>query len=128
MKILVQNFDLGTFLKEHKVTSLVEGDIDVGIDVRGHGKSVHDIVGSLEGRAGVVMGKGRIASRHADLIATGLLRSLMPWKKEAKEASVKCALGQFVVKNGKLKAKTLLFDTENMSITGHGTSVDRYSA
>ena len=121
IKFLAQNFDLGTFLKEHKVTDLVEGDIDVGFDVRGQGKSVHEIVASLNGTAGVVMGKGRIPSRYVDLIAAGLLRSLMPWKKGANETKIKCALGQFVIKNGKLKTKSLLFDTKNITMTGHGT-------
>ena len=120
-RILTQNFDLGSFLSEYKVTDLVEGEIDIGIDVQGQGGSLHALVANLDGKASFVMGKGRIASRYVDLIAADLLRSLMPWRKNANEAIVKCALGQFVISGGVAKTQSLLFDTKQMTMTGRGT-------
>ena len=121
LKVLTQNFDLGSFLAQQKVTDLVEGEIDIGIDVQGQGNSLHAIVGTLDGKASFVMSKGRIASRDVDLIAAGLLQSLMPWKKGIKETSIKCALGQFEIKKGLAKTQSLLFDTLQMTMTGKGT-------
>jgi uncharacterized protein involved in outer membrane biogenesis len=121
LKVLTQNFDLGSFLAQQKVTDLVEGEIDIGIDVQGQGNSLHAIVGTLDGKASFVMSKGRIASRYVDLIAAGLLQSLMPWKKGIKETSIKCALGQFEIKKGLAKMQSLLFDTKQMTMTGKGT-------
>jgi len=120
LKILTQNFDLGSFLKESDVTDLVSGEIDVGVDVEGKGDSVHDLVAGLDGKAGFVMSKGQIASRYVDLIAVDLLQQMMPWKKSIEEAKVKCALGQFVITDGKAKIQTLLFDTKNMTMNGAG--------
>jgi hypothetical protein len=121
LRILTQNFDLGSFLAQQKVTDLVEGEIDIGIDVKGQGNSLHAILGNLDGKASFVMSKGRIASRYVDLIAAGLFEMLMPRKKEVKETSIKCALGQFEIKKGIAKTRSLLFDTKLMTMTGKGT-------
>jgi uncharacterized protein involved in outer membrane biogenesis len=121
LKVLTQNFDLGSFLAQQKVTGLLEGEIDLGIDVEGRGNSLHAIVGDLDGKASFVMSKGRIASRYVDLIATGLLQMLMPWKKGLDETTIKCALGQFEIKKGVAKTRSFLFDTKHMTMTGKGT-------
>ena len=118
LKVLTQNFDLGSFLAEHNVTDLVKGEIDIGIDVQGGGNSLHAIVGSLDGIASFVMSDGHIASQYIDLIATNLLQLLVPWRKMCKEAYVKCALAQFEIKKGKAKTRAFLFDTKQMTITG----------
>lgn len=120
LKVLTQNFDLGSFLEDNDVTDLVTGDIDVALDVAGQGDSLHALVAGADGKAGLVMFKGEIASRYVDLIAVDLLQQMMPWKKSIKEAQVKCALGQFKIESGKADIKSLLFDTKNMNMTGTG--------
>lgn len=120
LKVLTQNFDLGSFLAEQNVTDLVTGEIDIGIDVQGEGNSPHAIVASLDGTASFVMSKGRIASQYIDLIAADLFRMLMPWNDRPKEARVKCALAQFEIKKGRAKTRAFLFDTKQMAISGKG--------
>jgi uncharacterized protein involved in outer membrane biogenesis len=120
LKVLTQNFDLGSFLAQQDITDLVQGEIDVGIDVQGQGNSLHALVGSLDGAAGFVMSDGLVASRYIDLIAADILPMLMPWRKIPKESYIKCALLQFEIKNGKAKTRSLLFDTKTMTILGKG--------
>jgi uncharacterized protein involved in outer membrane biogenesis len=120
LKVLTQNFDLGSFLAQQDITDLVQGEIDVGIDVQGQGNSLHTLVGSLDGAAGFVMSDGLVASRYIDLIAADILPMLMPWRKIPKESYIKCALLQFEIKNGKAKTRSLLFDTKTMTILGKG--------
>ncbi len=121
LRFLVQNFDLGRFLEEAQVTDLVTGDIDIGADVTGQGTSVRAIVGSLDGHFSFVMGQGDISSKYIDLLAVDLTKFLMPWRSGLKEAKIKCALGQFEIKQGVATAKSLLFDTKEMTMSGQGT-------
>ena len=120
LKVLTQNFDLGTFLAEQNVTDLVTGEIDIGIEVQGEGNSLHAIVSNLDGTASFVMYKGRVSSGFVDFIATGLFRMLAPWSNKSKKAHIKCALAQFEIKQGVAKTRTFLFDTKKMTIRGKG--------
>lgn len=120
LKVLTQNFDLGSFLAQQDITDLVQGEIDVGIDVQGQGNSLHALAASLDGAASLVMSDGRIASRYIDLIAADMLQMLMPWSTIPKESYIKCALLQFEIQNGKAKTRSLLFDTKTMTIVGKG--------
>ena len=120
LKVLTQNFDLGSFLTEQDLTDLVQGEIDIGIDVQGHGNSLHALVSSLDGAASFVMSDGSVASRYIDFIAADLLRMLMPWRTIPQETYIKCALLQFEIHKGKAKTRSLLFDTRTMVILGKG--------
>ncbi len=120
LKVLTQNFDLGSFLAQQEITDLVQGEIDIGIDVQGRGNSLHALVGSLDGAASFVMFDGRVASRYIDLIAADMLQMLMPWKTIPKESHIKCALLQFEIKTGMAKTQSLLFDTKTMTVLGKG--------
>ncbi|MEM7172181.1 MAG: AsmA family protein [Pseudomonadota bacterium] len=121
LDLLTQDFDLGTYLKDHDVTDLVVGKIDVGLKIRGTGSSPRELVSGLNGHAGVVMGDGKIASRYVDLIATDLLQFIMPWKKNVDETIIKCALVQFEITDGLAKSQSMLFDTQNITMSGQGT-------
>ena len=120
LKVLTQNFDLGSFLTEQELTDLVQGEIDIGIDVRGQGNSPHALVSSLDGAASFIMSDGRVASRYIDFIAADLLQMLMPWRSIPQETYIKCALLQFEIKKGRAKTRSLLFDTRTMIIVGKG--------
>lgn len=120
LKVLTQNFDLGSFLAQQELTDLVQGEIDIGIDVQGQGDSLHTLMSSLDGAASFVMSDGRVASRYIDLIAADLVQMLMPWRSIPKESYIKCALLQFEIKKGKAKTRSLLFDTKTMVVLGKG--------
>jgi len=120
LKVLTQNFDLGSFLTQQDLTDLVRGEIDIGIDVQGQGDSLHSLVGSLDGAASFVMSDGRVASRYIELIAADMLQLLMPWRTIPKESYINCALLQFEIKKGVAKTRSLLFDTRTMTILGKG--------
>ncbi|MCP4327372.1 MAG: AsmA family protein [Alphaproteobacteria bacterium] len=121
IELLLQDFDLGQLLSETKVTDLVKGEVDVGADVTGRGRSVQDMVGGLDGHVGLVMGEGEIASKYIDLIAVDLTKFLMPWRKGVDDAKIKCALAQFEITKGLAKTTSLLFDTRDMTMTGKGS-------
>ena len=119
-KFLVQNFDLGGFLRETGASDQVEGHIDIAADLKSAGESVHSLMANLNGTAGAVMGKGYF-SKYLDLIAMDLSRKVIPFWGSNKEAGrVKCGVVEFDIKNGLATSQAFAFDTKLTILTGEG--------
>jgi uncharacterized protein involved in outer membrane biogenesis len=119
-KFLVQNFDLGGFLRETGVSDEVEGHLDIAADVKSRGHSVHSLMANLDGTAGAVMGRGYV-SKYLDLLGMDLSRKVIPFWGSNKEAGrVKCGVIQFDIKNGLATSQAFVFDTESTVLTGEG--------
>ena len=119
-KFLVQNFDLGGFLKETGASDQVDAHVDIAADLKSRGNSVHALMARLDGTAGAVMGKGHL-SKYLDLIGMDLSRKVIPFWGNTKEAGrVKCAVVQFDIKNGVATSQAFVFDTELTVLTGEG--------
>jgi uncharacterized protein involved in outer membrane biogenesis len=119
-KFLVQNFDLGGFLRETGVSDDVEGHLDIAADVKSRGDSVHTLMARLDGTAGAVMGRGYV-SKYLDLLGMDLSRKVIPFWGSNKEAGrVKCGVIQFDIKNGVATSQAFVFDTELTVLTGEG--------
>ena len=119
-KFLVQNFDLGGFLRETGASGEVEGHLDIAADVKSRGDSVRTLMAHLDGSAGAVMGKGYV-SKYLDLLGMDLSRKVMPFWGSSKEAGrVNCGVIQFDIKNGLATSQAFVFDTELTVLTGEG--------
>jgi uncharacterized protein involved in outer membrane biogenesis len=119
-KFLVQNFDLGGFLKETGATGEVEGHLDIAADLKSRGDSVHALMANLDGTAGAVMGKG-YASKYLDLLGMDLSRKVIPfWGKHKEAGRIKCGLVQFDIKNGLAASQAFVFSTKLTVLTGEG--------
>ncbi|MFH1487583.1 MAG: AsmA family protein, partial [Pseudomonadota bacterium] len=78
----IDGFELGKMLKELGITDLIEGSLDVDVDLKGQGISVASLMAGLNGHTSVIMSKGRINNKHIDLlggdISSSVLRLLDP--------------------------------------------------
>ncbi len=108
-----------------KALKNVEGNLDTDIDVNARGTSVAALMGSMTGRAVIRMGKGRIHNRYIELLggdlSTGLFRLLNPFEKQSDYTRVNCFVGGFSMKNGLVRATTLVLNTQYMVVVGSGT-------
>jgi uncharacterized protein involved in outer membrane biogenesis len=119
-KFLVQNFDLGGFLKETGASDEVEGHLDIAADVKSRGGSVHTLMAHLDGTAGAVMGKGYL-SKYLDLLGMDLSRKVIPfWGSNREAGRVNCGVIQFDIKNGLATSQAFVFDTELTVLSGEG--------
>ncbi len=116
-------FDLGKFLADMAITDLLEGRLNLRIDLKGRGGSVREIMAGLNGKTQVAMGKGRMKSTALDTFIGGptkFLTSLVAGE-QSEYTAINCVVSQFDVKNGLATSKALLFDTDVATIAGKGT-------
>ena len=123
VKLTVKGFDAGKMLKDLAVTDLLEGALNIKVDVRGKGASIDRIMADLNGQTSIVMGSGRMKSDALDTFIGGPTKFLTELVAgERKEYTViNCTVSRIDVKNGLATNKALLFDTDFATIIGKGT-------
>lgn len=120
VKFDAPEFDLGGFLGEAEITDLVEGRASVGVDLKGRGQSVQEIVGSLTGSMNVVGGRGTIGTKAIELIATDLIWALVPKGGDDDKAHMTCSLTALEFKQGVGRFTALALVTDRMRTSGAG--------
>ena len=122
--IKIDKLDLGKMLKDLQFNETVEGNLDVEMDLKGRGASVADIMGELNGKTVMVMGKGKISNKYLELLSGGLSSNIFKLlnlaQKETEQTVVNCFVSGFSIKNGQAETTALVFDTERMSVVGDG--------
>lgn len=85
------------------------------------GNSLREMASHLDGELGFVMADGRLGETALELVAVDLGEALVAELWGDKQAPVRCAIGTFAVNDGRMEARTLLLDSDDVRITGEGT-------
>jgi len=100
IRFLVQDFNLGDFLKETGKSDQVRGIIDIAAHGKSNGDSVQGLMANLDGAIGVVMGQGYL-TKYLDILSSGLTQKVFQvWKPHKAVDQIKCAVVQFDIKAG----------------------------
>ena len=117
---------LGNMLAETGTTDLVTGAL-TGIDIRlrGQGRSVAALMGSLSGRALVDVGKGRINNKYVNLagadLVSELVTALNPFAKKEQFTQLDCAVVNLPFRGGVAKYdRGIAIETDKMAIVSSG--------
>ena len=87
----------------------------------GTGDSVHKAFADANGQVTVVAPGGEIRRSIAELMGVDVIKGLgLLMSKNQQTTPIRCAVGDFRVKNGVLNADTLVFDTGPVLVTGTG--------
>ena len=117
---LVQNFNLGDFLKETGKSDQVRAVVDIAAHGKSSGGSVHGLMSDLDGSVGAVMGQGYL-SKYLDLISVDLSKKArLFWGRHKKGDQIKCAVVQFDIKDGVATSRAFVFNTQIGLLTGEG--------
>lgn len=121
--VKVSKFDAGKLLADMAITDLLEGKVNVNIDLKGQGSSVRALMAGLNGKTQVVMGAGRMKSTAIDDFVGGPAKILTELfvGKQSEYTVINCVVSQFDIKNGLATSKALLFDTDYATVSGKGT-------
>lgn len=111
--------DVGQLLKQTADKDVIETKADLNLSLRGAGRSVAQIMASLDGKTELILGPGRIKSKWADLAAADVLQQAMPWASK-EESRLNCVVSRFDIARGVAVSRTLLADTERVTLTGDG--------
>ncbi|MFH1489992.1 MAG: AsmA family protein, partial [Pseudomonadota bacterium] len=120
----IDGFELGKMLKELGITDLIEGSLDVDVDLKGQGTSVASLMAGLNGHTSVIMSKGRVNNKYIDLlggdISSSVLRLLDPTTEKKDYTAIRCLVSRFDIKKGLADTTALVVDTDRMSVVGEG--------
>ena len=117
---LVQNFNLGDFLKETGKSDQVRAVVDIAAHGKSSGGSVHGLMSDLDGSIGAVMGEGYL-TKYLDLISVDLSKKArLFWGRHKKGDQIKCAVVQFDIKDGVATSRAFVFNTQIGLLTGEG--------
>ncbi len=98
-----------------------EGVLLGRVTLHGIGDSVHRFASTSSGTATFVLPHGEVREALAELTGINVTRGLgLLVRNDQKETAVRCAVANFKVQNGTMHAQNLVFDTENVLITGKG--------
>jgi uncharacterized protein involved in outer membrane biogenesis len=121
-----KSLNLGKMLVETGVTDLVTGAVtQVDIDLKGRGKSIASLMGSLNGRALVNVDKGKINNKYVNLAGADLVNQLIgalnPLAKKEEFTNLECAVVNLQFKNGTSKYnKRIAIETDKMTVVSSG--------
>ena len=121
LRMAVSSLKLGELFPTIEKARASVGDVSGVIDLAGSGDSVAKMLGSANGKIGVFVDGGEVSKFLMDAVAIDLW-GLARTKLEGDDnVGIRCAIADFGVKNGVMKANALVFDTDVVNVGGDGT-------
>lgn len=96
-----------------------EGRADIEVLLEGAGTAPEDLIKSLNGHVRLKGGKGRMAGGAIDFWAGGLLTSMLSGGPKD-ETRINCAVADFSIKDGVARSRSILIDTDRVTVSGKG--------
>lgn len=91
------------------------------VKLEGSGDSVHAAASSSDGVVTLVVPQGEVRAAFAELTGINVARGLgLLLAKDQEKARLRCGVADFRVDDGVMRAKNVVFDTEDVLITGRG--------
>jgi hypothetical protein len=117
----INKTDIGYFTKDAKG---IEGSLDIDIDLKTRGASMAGLMGGLNGKTVLVMGRGRVDNKYISIpggdLGSGLFRLLNPFQKETQYTTINCFVSGFNIKNGVASTTALALNTDQIVVVGEG--------
>lgn len=120
-------FDLARLLAETpSAQTLTGGPVSLAVDLKGAGRSVHAIVGSLDGLFQVEVGEAVIANPYLDLIAGDVLNNILnlvdPFQDQQQSTTLQCGVVRLPIRNGVASVdKSIAIQTGKIAVVADGT-------
>jgi uncharacterized protein involved in outer membrane biogenesis len=120
----IDSLNIGNMLKDLGITDVLEGDLEVDLDLMGNGDSIATLMAGLNGHMSIIMSQGRVNNKYIDLIGRDMSNSIFrlfnPVKEKKDFTEIKCIVSRFDMTEGLAKSTVLLFDTNAMNVVGEG--------
>ncbi|MBI9074601.1 MAG: AsmA family protein [Desulfatibacillum sp.] len=124
-KATLDQLNLGGLLGFMGITEAFKGDLDLGLDFKGKGATVREIMAGLDGFLSLSVKDGKLLNKYLDLLGgdltSGVMRMINPAAEKKDYTKVNCLIARLNVENGLTDTKVMVMDTEYMSIIGQGT-------
>ena len=126
IKALAKNFTLEQVVVSGDSSARVSrGDAHIALNLSGRGKSLHQIVGAVDGVLQMTVSNARIDSKllnAAGDLAVTIMDSLNPMRKQSNQTILECAVAYLPVSNGMVNIKNSIgVETDKLDISLSGT-------
>lgn len=118
-----KRFDYGILARRFDPKSEMRGTFSLDVNVSARAQYLSELLRYGKGYIDFAVWPENMKSGLLDVWAVNVLMALLPAIDSSDESKVNCAIGRFVLKDGKLSDKNILIDTSRMRVTGKG-SVD----
>jgi uncharacterized protein involved in outer membrane biogenesis len=121
LDIHLTDIHLDQFKSKNAADAPLEGVMQGRLRIDGTGNSVHAIAADANGAFSVVLPQGQMREAFAELAGIDVVRGLgLLLTKKDQTVPIRCGIIEFKLKDGDAQAEQLVFDTENVIITGDG--------
>ena len=115
-KINVKQLDYGIALASQGMDDIAEGKVDVIVNVTGAGKSVRQLMASLNGKSRIVTQNGELKSGALNIISTDLVNVF----DSNDDKKIICGVVDFDITKGQAAARAIVVETGGFSVVGTG--------
>lgn len=117
-----KHFDYGILARRIDRNSEMSGIVSLDVDVSSRAQYLSDIFRQGKGYVDFSIWPENLKSGLLDVWAVNVLMALLPAVDSSNESKVNCAIGRFVLADGKLSDKSILIDTSRMRVSGKGAA------
>nr|WP_156899799.1 AsmA family protein [Luteimonas mephitis] len=118
--VTAKGLNLGELFPDAKLTDDAIGKIGGKVAITGTGNSIAQMLGSADGDIALGMGRGQISNLLMELAGIDIYESLKFLIGKDHKVPIRCAFGDFGVKDGLMTSRALAFDTTDTIIVGEG--------
>ena len=119
-KISARRLNLSKLFPDVKLTQDSVGLLGGDMAIVGTGNSIAAMLGSADGDIALGMGRGQISNLLMELAGIDIAEALKFLLTKDRKVPIRCAFGDFAVKDGLMQSRALAFDTEDTIIVGKG--------
>lgn len=115
----LRRIGLKQFFSDSRFESFSKGTFGGRILLKGPGRSLAEVAGNSDGRVVIVMGGGGQVSRLiVEAAGIDIAEATPLLLGQDDTTAIRCAVGDFTVKDGLLKSNTFVFDTDDTKLEG----------
>ncbi|MCY7355097.1 MAG: AsmA family protein [Lysobacter sp.] len=118
--ITARGLNIGKLLPNAKLMQGAVGKVGGKMAINGTGNSIAQILGSSNGDISVGMGRGQISNLLMEWAGLDIAEALKFIISKDRKIPIRCAFGDFGVRNGVMTTRALAFDTTDTIIIGEG--------
>ena len=119
-QVSARTLELKRLLPTPEVAKDAIGRVSGDMTLAGRGNSVARMLGSADGDVRLGMGRGQISNLVMELAGLDVQEALKFLLTRDRRVPIRCAWGDFTVKNGVMTSRGLAFDTTDTLIVGEG--------
>jgi len=116
----IRNVELQKLIPESELMQEAVGRIGGDVALAGSGNSIARMLGTSDGTAVIGMGKGRISNLLMEYAGLDVAEAVKFMVEGDRNIPVRCAFGDFVVKDGVATTRSMAFDTTDTLVIGEG--------